>query len=33
LLTDPDRLHELADAGLVKLDGLYREHRGARQEK
>ncbi len=28
LLTDPDRLHELADAGLVKLDVLYREHRG-----
>ncbi len=32
LLTDPDRLRELADAGLVKLDGLYREHRGGRQE-
>jgi hypothetical protein len=28
LLTDPDRLHELADAGLVKLDGLYRQNRG-----
>ena len=28
LLTDPDRLRELADAGLVKLDALYREHRG-----
>jgi hypothetical protein len=24
LLTDPDRLRELADAGLVKLDALYR---------
>ena len=33
LLTDPGRLRELADAGLVKLDALYREHRGARQEK
>ena len=33
LLTDPDRLRELADAGLVKLDALYREHRGGRQEK
>ena len=31
LLTDPDRLHELADAGLVKLDALYRENRGGRQ--
>jgi hypothetical protein len=28
LLTDPDRLHELADAGLVKLDALYRNNRG-----
>jgi hypothetical protein len=28
LLTDPDRLYELADADLVKLDALYREHRG-----
>ena len=28
LLTDPDRLHELADAGLVKLDALYRGNRG-----
>jgi len=28
LLTDPDRLHILADAGLVKLDALYREQRG-----
>ena len=33
LLTDPDRLHELADAGLVKLDALYRENRGGRQVK
>ena len=33
LLTDPDRLGVFADAGLVKLDSLYREHRGARQEK
>lgn len=33
LLTDPDRLRELADAGLVKLDSLYREHRGGRQEE
>lgn len=32
LLTDPDRLRELADADLVKLDALYREHRG-RTEK
>jgi hypothetical protein len=28
LLTDPDRLHDLADADLVKLDALYREQRG-----
>jgi hypothetical protein len=27
LLTDPDRLQILADADLVKLDALYREHR------
>ena len=32
LLTDHDRLHELGDAGLVKLDALYR-NRGGRQEK
>jgi hypothetical protein len=31
LLTDPDRLRELADAGLVKLDALYRENRAGRQ--
>jgi hypothetical protein len=28
LLTDPDRLRVLAEADLVKLDALYREHRG-----
>jgi hypothetical protein len=28
LLTDPDRLQILADADLVKVDGLYRRHRG-----
>jgi hypothetical protein len=28
LLTDPDRLHELADADLIQLDALYRENRG-----
>jgi len=33
LLTDPDRLHILADAGLVKLDGLYRQNRGRGREK
>jgi len=33
LLTDPDRLHVLADAGLVKLDGLYRQNRGRGREK
>lgn len=33
LLTDPERLHELADAGSVKLDALYRENRGMRREK
>ena len=27
LLTDPDRLHILGDADLVKLDGLYRSNR------
>jgi len=31
LLTDPDRLGVLADAGLVKLDGLYRQNRGQGQ--
>ena len=33
LLTDPDRLRELDDAGLVRLDNLYRQNRGGRQEK
>jgi hypothetical protein len=33
LLTDPDRLHELAGAGLVKLDALYRDNRGGSQER
>jgi hypothetical protein len=28
LLTDPDRIQILADAGVVKLDGLYRNQRG-----
>lgn len=28
LLADPDRLQTLGDADLVKLDGLYRSHRG-----
>jgi hypothetical protein len=32
LLTDPDRLHEFADAGRVKLDALYRENRRGRQK-
>jgi len=31
LLTDPDRIREFAEADLVKLDGLYRDQRGARQ--
>jgi hypothetical protein len=29
LLTDPERIREFAEADLVKLDGLYRNHRGA----
>ncbi len=33
LLTDPDRLHILADADLVKLDALYRNNRGGELEK
>ena len=33
LLTDPDRLSMFADADLLKLDGLYREHRSARPEE
>jgi hypothetical protein len=32
LLTDPDRLHVLADAGLVKLDALYRDNRGGHEK-
>jgi hypothetical protein len=32
LLTDPDRLEILGDAGLVKLDGLYRHLRGSREK-
>lgn len=32
LLTDPERLHILGDAGLVKLDSLYRQQRGGKQE-
>jgi hypothetical protein len=31
LLIDPERLQILADAGLVKLDGLYRHNRAGRQ--
>lgn len=30
LLTDPDRLLELANADLVKLDALYRDQRGGK---
>jgi hypothetical protein len=33
LLTDPDRLREFADAGLVKLDALYRQNRGGGRER
>jgi hypothetical protein len=33
LLTDPDRLHEFADAGLVKLDNLYHNNRVGGREK
>jgi len=33
LLTDSNRIHELADAGLIKLDALYRENRSGRQGK
>jgi len=32
LLTDPDRLQVLADADLVKLDALYRQHRGGTEK-
>lgn len=30
LLTDPARLHEFADADLIKLDSLYRQQRGGK---
>jgi hypothetical protein len=30
LLTDTDRLQMIANADLIKLDSLYREHRRAR---
>jgi hypothetical protein len=33
LLTDTNRLHILADADLVKLDGLYRSNSGGKREK
>ncbi|MGA7796006.1 MAG: hypothetical protein WCA19_23485 [Candidatus Acidiferrales bacterium] len=33
LLTDPDLLRDFADAGLVKLDALYRQNRGGRRKK
>lgn len=33
LLTDPDRLRELAEAGLIKLDALYRHNGGATRER
>jgi hypothetical protein len=32
LLTDPDRLLELANADLVKLDALYRDQRGGSEK-
>jgi hypothetical protein len=32
LLTDPDRIGVLADADLVKLDGLYRQNRGGTEK-
>ncbi len=32
LLTDPERLHEFADADLIKLDSLYRQQRGGKHE-
>lgn len=32
LLTDPERLQILADADLVKLDGLYRHNRGGTEK-
>ncbi len=33
LLTDPDGLQILADAGMIKLDALYRNNPGGGQEK
>jgi len=33
LLTDPNRLRELAEAGLIKLDALYRQNRAGRHAK
>jgi hypothetical protein len=32
LLTDPDRIQILGQADLVKLDGLYRNHRGGTEK-
>jgi hypothetical protein len=32
LLTNPDRLRELAEAALIKLDALYRDNRPGRRE-
>ena len=33
LLTDPERLHILGDADLVKLDALYRSNPGGGRDK
>ncbi len=33
LLTEPERLRDLADAGLIKLDALYRNNRAGRREE
>jgi hypothetical protein len=33
LLTNPDRLRELADAGLIRLNALYRNNRAGGREK
>ena len=33
LLTDLNRIRELANAGLIKLDALYSDNRGGRREK
>jgi len=32
LLTNPERLYQFADADLIKLDSLYRDQRGTREE-